>query len=277
MILPYLTPLVAAFALAAALQFALWLVMLRTRNAGIVDAGWATSLGLMAVGYALVYDGDPWRRLLLAVIAGGWGSRLAWHLWTDRVIGHAEEGRYVRLREHWGTRADLHFLWFFLAQALLAVLLSVPFAYAASARSGLGVLDGAALALWIAGIVGESVADRQLARFKRDRANRGTTCRVGLWRWSRHPNYFFEWVVWCSFAVLGLSASGGVVGWIAPLLIYVFVNHLTGIPPTEAQALRSRGEDYRRYQRTTSPFFPWPPREDRVGRVDRKQPQESSS
>lgn len=277
MSLPNLTPLLAALGLAAALQFVLWLVMLRTRNAGIVDAGWATSLGLMGVGYALVYEGDPGRRLLLAVIAGGWGLRLAWHLWSDRVIGHDEEGRYVRLREHWGDRADLHFLWFFVAQAVLAVVLSVPFAYAASAQASLGVLDGVALALWIAGIVGESVADRQLARFKRDPANRGTTCRVGLWKWSRHPNYFFEWVVWCSFAVLGLSAPGGGSGWIAPLLIYVFVNHLTGIPPTEAQSLRSRGEDYRRYQRTTSPFFPWPPREDPVGRADRKQPQESSS
>lgn len=259
--LPMSGPLLVALGAAALLQLALYLVMLRTRNAGIVDAGWAASLGLMAVGYALAYDGDPWRRGLLAVIAGSWGLRLAWHLWTDRVWGQPEEGRYVRLREHWGARASLHFLWFFLAQAVLAVVLSVPFAYAASASSGLGLLDGLAFGLWIVGIAGESIADRQLAAFKRNPAHRGKTCRVGLWRYSRHPNYFFEWVLWCAFAVLGLSADGGELGLVAPLLIYVFINHLTGIPPTEAQALRSRGDDYRRYQRTTSPFFPWPPRE----------------
>ena len=278
MTLPVLTPLFVALGGAALLQLVLYLVMLRTRNAGIVDAGWATSIGLMGVGFALVYDGDPWRRGLLALIAGGWGLRLAWHLWTDRVIGQPEEGRYRRLREIWGENADRHFAWFFQAQALLAVLLAVPFAYAASARAEFpGALDLLALGLWLVGITGESIADRQLQAFKRDPDSKGRTCRRGLWRYSRHPNYFFEWVIWCAFGVLGLSAAGGWAGLIAPVLIYVFVNHLTGIPPTEAQAVRSRGEDYRRYQRTTSPFFPWPPREDPGPPSERPHPQETVS
>lgn len=277
MVFPALAPMVGALLGAMLLQLALYLVMLRTRNAGIVDAGWATSIGVIGIGYAFAYEGDVARRVALAVIAGGWGLRLAWHLWTDRVIGHPEEGRYVRLRAIWGARADLHFAWFFQAQALLAVILAVPFAYAASATRTFGVLDVAAIVLWCTGIAGEAVADRQLAAFKRDPGSRGRTCRVGLWKYSRHPNYFFEWVLWCAFALLGLSATGGWIGLIAPLLIFVFVNYVTGIPPTEAQALRSRGEDYRRYQRTTSAFFPWPPRPERGGRAERSHPQEISS
>ena len=260
-VLPDPAPLGIALAGAAALQLVLYLVQLRTRNAGIVDAGWATSLALMGVYYAFAYEGDPARRVLIAVLVGGWGGRLAWHLWVDRVIGKEEEGRYVRLREIWGDKADLQFAWFFQAQALLAVVLSLPFAYAASSTAAFpAVFDVVAMALWIAGVLGESIADHQLTRFKRRPDSKGRTCREGLWKYSRHPNYFFEWVIWCSFAAAGSTATGGWMGWIAPLLIYVFINHITGIPPTEAQALRSRGDDYRRYQRDTSPFFPWFPR-----------------
>lgn len=259
--LPHIDPMGIALAGAAALQLAVYLVQLRTRNAGIVDAAWATSLALMGPLYAWLYDGDPLRRVMIAVLVGSWGGRLAWHLWVDRVIGQPEEGRYVRLREIWGDASDLHFLWFFQAQAVLAVILSIPFAYAASSAAPFGSpWDVAAIALWLIGLIGESVADRQLAAFKKKPGSKGKTCREGLWRFSRHPNYFFEWILWCSFAAAGSTAIGGWLGWIGPLLIYVFVNHLTGIPPTEAQALRSRGDDYRAYQRTTSRFFPWFPR-----------------
>lgn len=254
-------PLLMGWAFAAALQLGLYLRMLRTRNAGLVDVGWALSLGLLGPGLALLYDGDPWRRLALGVLVGAWGLRLAWHLWTDRVKGQPEEGRYVHLREHWGHRANLHFLWFFQAQALLAVVLSLPFAYAASAASGVPTwTDLLALALCGTGVVGETIADRQLQRFKRDPDSRGRTCRRGLWAWSRHPNYFFEWCIWLGFGALGLAAPGGWIGLLAPALMLLSILKVTGIPPTEAQALRSRGEDYRRYQREVSAFVPLPPR-----------------
>ena len=117
--------------------------------------------------------------------------------------------------------------------------------------------------LVVVGVVGETVADRQLLAFKRDPANRGRTCRTGLWRTSRHPNYFFEWILWCGFGLLGYAAPWGWTGLAAPLLILCSIVFVTGIPPTEAQALASRGDDYRAYQRTTSAFVPWPPRRDR--------------
>jgi steroid 5-alpha reductase family enzyme len=254
--------LLGAWAAAAALQLGAWLVQLRTRNAGIVDAMWASSIGLIGLGYALFADGDPLRRLLIGAIVGLWGVRLGGHLWVDRVIGQPEEGRYVRLREIWGARADLHLLWFFQAQALLAAALSLPFAFAARDPSSFPRwFDLAAMIVWIIGWVGESVADRQLRAWKRDPANKGRTCRRGLWRTSRHPNYFFEWLMWCAFALAGLGSATGWLGGFSPALILFLVLKVTGIPPTEAQALRSRGDDYRHYQRTTSAFFPWPPRE----------------
>ncbi len=123
----------------------------------------------------------------------------------------------------------------------------------------LRVWDLAGFAIVLASIAGESVADRQLRRFRHDPANRGRTCREGLWRYSRHPNYFFEWLHWWSYAIL---AIGGPLSWLAalaPLVMLVFILFVTGIPPTEARAVASRGEDYREYQRTTSAFVPWPP------------------
>jgi steroid 5-alpha reductase family enzyme len=104
------------------------------------------------------------------------------------------------------------------------------------------------------------VADSQLQSFKSNPANRSATCRVGLWRYSRHPNYFFEWLIWVAFAVFAMGSPYGYVAAFAPLLMLFFLFRVTGIPATEAQALRSKGDDYRQYQRTTSAFVPWFPR-----------------
>lgn len=254
-----------AWAAAALAQLGLWLVQRRQRDAGLVDVGWAASLGGCAVAYALLADGAPIQRLVIGVVGGLWGARLAIHLLFDRVLGHDEDGRYARLREHWGASADRHFLWVFQAQALLAALLSLPFLIAAGNPSTeLAPVQLAGLGLFVLAKLGETVADRQLARFRADPSHRGRTCRVGLWRYSRHPNYFCEWLVWCAFAALAWPAPGGALALLAPALMYLLITRVTGIPHTEAQALRSRGDDYRRYQRTTSPLIPWFPRREPV-------------
>jgi steroid 5-alpha reductase family enzyme len=145
----------------------------------------------------------------------------------------------------------------------------LPFALAAvSTRPFPLASDLVGMALVVVGVIGETVADRQLLAFKQNPAHRGGTCRAGLWRYSRHPNYFFEWVLWCGFGTVGLAGPLGWLGLAAPFLILLSILFVTGIPPTEAQALASRGEDYRHYQRTTSPFVPWPPRRNRES--DRK-------
>lgn len=252
-----------AWAAAALVCQGLWFVQRRHRDAGVVDVGWAALLGACAVLYALRADGAPLQRLVVGLVGGLWGLRLAGHLLLDRVIGHPEDGRYAHLRAHWGAAANRHFLWFFQLQALLAVLLSVPFLIAAGNPSPeLAPVQVAGLVLFGLAKAGEALADRQLARFRADPANRGRTCRTGPWRYSRHPNYFCEWLVWCAFAALAWPAPAGPLALAAPALMYLLITRVSGIPHTEAQALRSRGDDYRRYQRTTSPLIPWFPREE---------------
>ena len=169
----------------------------------------------------------------------------------------------LTLRRQWSPHPDRAFFVFFQAQALAAVILSLPFALASrTSQTFPAATDLAALVLVVVGVMGETIADRQLVDFKQDPGNRGRTCRSGLWRYSRHPNYFFEWILWCGFGVLGLAGPLGWLGLAAPALMLYTIVFVTGILPTEAQAVASRGDDYRAYQRTTSPFVPWPPRDD---------------
>jgi steroid 5-alpha reductase family enzyme len=241
----------------------LWIIQRRTGNAGVVDVAWSAGLGLMALFFALTSDGLPERRFLLAILAGGWSFRLAYYLIRDRVIGAPEDGRYVRLRESWGSDFQFKLLLFFEFQALLVLVFSLPYLVVAHNRqAGLSFLDLLGAAIVVLSISGEAVADRQLARFRNDPHNRGKTCRNGLWRYSRHPNYFFEWLHWWGYVLLGFGAAAWWLTFLGPALMLVFLYKITGIPATEEQALSSRGEDYRRYQETTSQFFPWFPRED---------------
>jgi steroid 5-alpha reductase family enzyme len=249
----------------AMLMLLLWLIHLRTGNAAIVDAGWAGGLGLLGILYAALGEGYWLRSALLAFMAGIWGFRLAVYLLANRIIGHPEEGRYQELRRQWQTNIPLKFLLFYEFQAALCVFLAVPFIAAASNPDPqISALEWSAVALWVLAVFGETIADAQLAAFKRDTANRGRTCQVGLWHYSRHPNYFFEWLIWVAFALYGLGSPNGIWGLFSPALMLYFVLRVTGIPATEAQALRTRGDEYRRYQQTTSAFVPWFPKGSRA-------------
>lgn len=239
----------------------LWWLHLRLRNAALVDVGWAGALGLLALVHALAGDAPAWRRALLVAVAGGWSVRLAVHLLRDRILTGVEEGRYQALRAWLGPRANAWLLPFFLAQALLAAGLSLPFLLVAGhTAAALHPLEACGAALAVLAVWGERVADRQLAAFKAGAGSAGTVCRRGLWAWSRHPNYFFEWLVWCGFALMATPAPGGGWAWSAPLVMFLLIRHVTGIPPTERRAVRSRGDAYRRYQAEVSPLIPWPPR-----------------
>jgi steroid 5-alpha reductase family enzyme len=191
-----------------------------------------------------------------------WSVRLAWHL-GRRVFGHLEKEdvRYAKLRADWGAAADRKMLAFFLFQGATNVVLSVPVLLAASnPQPGLGLFECAGTALWLVSLIGESVADTQLARFRNDPANRGHVCGDGLWRYSRHPNYFFEWLIWCGYFLFALGSPRGWIAVYCPLLMLWFLYKVTGIPATEEQSLKSKGEEYREYQRTTSAFIPWFPK-----------------
>ena len=239
----------------------LWLIQRRTGDAGIVDVAWTGGLGVLAVYFAAAFGGGvAARRWIVALLVTIWATRLLAYLLRDRILKGEEDGRYQTLRERWGSKAQRNLFIFFQAQAALAALLALHFLLAMSSTRPLGVWDLAGVAVWAVSILGESIADRQLERFRSDPANRGRTCRTGLWRYSRHPNYFFEWVHWLAYIPIALGASLWPASFVAPAVMLFFMTRITGIPATEAQALKSRGDDYRLYQQETSAFFPWFPK-----------------
>lgn len=270
--------LVVAGFLAIAVMSATYGVCRRYDNYGIVDVVWAAGF----TGIAAVYFGrcawafwDPstggfgrWNWPAAALMCGMmtvWSLRLAAHL-AHRVRSHhpVEDVRYARLRRDWGTDTPRRMFWFFQLQGALQVVLSLPVALVVLRldagpgggwRPGLPELCG--FGLWLTGLIGESLADRQLARFRADPARRGQVCQEGLWRYSRHPNYFFEWLIWLGYAVYALGAPLGWLGLLSPLLMWHFLVNVTGIPMTEELSVKSKGDAYREYQRTTSAFFPW--------------------
>lgn len=249
----------AGFAASASLQVALWAVQLKTANAATVDLGWALSVALFGVLHATAGDGDVERRAWVAALVMAWSLRLSWHLLRDRAFAEREDGRYAAFRAKWGTFANPKFLSLYLFQTPLAALLSIPAVVVAADPRSAGWAGPLAALLAGAAIAGEAAADAQLAAFRADPANKGRTCRRGLWGLSRHPNYFFEWLFWFSPVVLAAGAPGW--GWtlVGPAVMAVFLRWLTGVTLTEAHAAASR-PDYAEYSRTTNMFVPWFPR-----------------
>jgi len=246
--------------LASSVMGVLWVVQVRIGDASHVDVAWAVLIACAALLYALLADGDVAYRVLAAVLASTWGFRLGAYLFFNRILGKEEDGRYRSLREKWGARANRNFCRFFQFQALFVVYFSLPFAFITlEPESGFGALVWIGIVVWAVGNVGTIVSDRQLATWRGDPANKGKTARRGLWSWSRHPNYFFEWINWCGIALVATATPSGWIAWIVPAGLLFLLFRVTGIPATERQALRTRA-DYAEYQRTTSVFVPVPPR-----------------
>lgn len=251
---------VAAVAMSATMSL-LWVVQRRTGDAGIVDVAWGLGVGVLAAFFCWgSTDGDPLRRMLVAGLAGLWALRLSAYV-LIRVLRMPEDGRYRTLKENWGNAAQARMFGFYQMQAAGSVLFALPMLLAARNPAGVGVWDYVGLSIGVIAIGGESLADYQLAQFRRGRPpHRGQVCQTGLWRYSRHPNYFFEWLHWWAYVFLAMGAPWGWLSLTFPAAMLFFILKVTGIPPTEAQAIKSRGEAYRRYQQTTSAFIPWPPR-----------------
>jgi steroid 5-alpha reductase family enzyme len=176
-------------------------------------------------------------------------------------LGKGEDSRYRELRRRWRRRGreQRTFAIFYQAQALLAAILSVPALLAAFNRdSSLARAQWVGIVLWSGAFALEATADRQLAAFRA--SDEGGVMDEGLWRYSRHPNYFFQTLTWVAYALIAVTAPWGWLAFAAPALILYLVLFVTGVPPAEESSLRSRGDDYRRYQARTSVFVPWPPR-----------------
>jgi len=241
---------------------AAWAFCVKIKNFSPVDAFWAACIGLSSLFFLLMDSPNP-KEIVAAILIGTWGARLGYHL-ARRIAKHHpdEDTRYEKLREVWKGKVNMMFLLFFLGQAVSVFLLALPFHIIASdpdpTFTPLSII-GAIVAL--TGLVGETIADKQMSAFKAADPSPKSVCRKGLWKYSRHPNYFFESVIWVGFF---LFAAGSPWGWTtiyAPAIITFLLLKVTGIPPTEASALKRKGEAYREYQRTTSAFVPLPPRE----------------
>lgn len=254
--------LLSGWVVAAVVMALLWVRQRATGNAGIIDVAWGAVIGGLGALILLAGGGDTTRRAMLGAMALLWGARLAWHI-HRRSHGRPEDGRYTQLRAEWAPAVQWGIFRFYQYQAAAAAFFTLPFlAPSLNTSPGLSVLELVAVSLWAIGFAGETAADAQLERFKSGVGNRGRTCRDGLWNYSRHPNYFFEWLVWCGFALFAAASPGGWPALLCPLALLYVLLRVTGIPYAEQQAVRSRGEDYRRYQRTTSAFIPWFPRKD---------------
>ncbi len=243
------------------LMMLVWMIAMRIENVGIGDAAWVFGFIPLALFYRAYSDGEPARQNLITLMVMLWSMRLGFHLLKRIVIHHPrEDGRYQELRKTISGHENFFFFWFFQGQALLLAFLSLPILLSNSdPRLSLGFSDVLGFLLWLVAICGETLADHQLAKFKANPSHHGKVCMVGLWRFSRHPNYFFEWLVWVAFFLFALPSSWGWSMVLAPLFMLFFLLRVTG-PHTEEQALRSYGTAYREYQCTTNAFIPWLPK-----------------
>lgn len=245
---------------------AAWGFQRRVGNAGWVDVFWTFATGGAAVAGAVAPFAGPEgfapRQAAVAILAGVWAIRLGLHL-RARVRSRPEDARYAGFRRDWGARFQARLFWLLMIQAAAAWPLAIAVALAARNPSpGWHWNDIAAMAVIAASLIGEAAADRQLARFVAQAGNAGRVCDRGLWAWSRHPNYFFEFLGWCAWPLFAFNA-GWPPGWLAvaaPATMYWLLVHVSGIPPLERVMLASRGEAYRAYQSRTSAFIPLPPR-----------------
>jgi steroid 5-alpha reductase family enzyme len=246
----------------AAALLALWLLSLRLRDASIVDLYWGPGFAAIATLSFLAAGGGHPRRTLLLVLALLWGLRLGGYLlW--RNAGKGEDYRYRAMRRHHGDRfAVVSLFTVFGLQGVLQWIVSLPLqlTQAAPGAAALGLLDGLGLALWSLGILFETLGDWQLARFKADPANAGQVMERGLWRYTRHPNYFGDFCVWWGFAAIALAGPYGWVGLIGPALMSFLLLQVSGVAMLE-RTIGERRPGYREYVQRTNAFFPGPPRD----------------
>ncbi len=233
-----------------------WMLQRATGNAGWVDSVWSFSIGLAGVLLALLSGVAP-RSIAVAALIALWALRLGVHI-AHRSFTGPEDARYAGLRIEWGAAFQYKLFWFLQIQAVAAALLTLTMGLAAANPAPFPRLqDILAIAVAIVAVVGEGVADAQL------RAYRGRVCDVGLWAWSRHPNYFFEWLGWCAYPLLAIDFAGFDWFWLSlsgPAFIYFLLVHVSGVPLLEQHMLQSRGDAYRAYRARVNAFFPWFPR-----------------
>lgn len=236
-----------------------WLWSYKIKNAGVVDIFWSYNFPVIAIILYWFAPGYEPRKILICTMAVVAGLRLGTHL-AIRIVKHLreEEPRYAQIRKEWGKNAEPKMFGFFQMQAVSNVLLAIPFFIVTlNASPEILGIEYTGAVLWVISVAGEAIADQQLANFKNNPSNKGKVCDTGLWAYSRHPNYFFEWLIWVSYFVFALGSPYGYIAIISPAIILYLLLKVTGIPTTEAQSLRSKGDAFKKYQEQVSVFVPW--------------------
>ena len=261
----------ALIVIAAALSVIMggaWMAWRRTGNSGWVDTVWTFGLGLTGAVSALVsIDGGPTqpRQIIVALFAALWAARLGLHIAT-RTTKITDDPRYADMIKGWGSAAPRQMFSLLQKQALVSIpLCFAMFLAAHNPAAGFEMRDALAVLIMAIAIAGEGLSDWQLQTFKANPANKGGINDVGLWRFSRHPNYFFETFGWLAYPVLAIDLTGvypwGFAALAAPACMYWLLVYVSGIPPLEQHMLRTRGDRFRAYQRRTNAFFPGPVRD----------------
>jgi steroid 5-alpha reductase family enzyme len=244
--------------LIAGIMLVLWFVSLALKNASIVDIFWGVGFVIIGwVSYLAVGSMSP-RSLLISVLTSLWGLRLAMYL-AWRNAGKGEDHRYRALRERGGSRFPLVSLFtVFWLQGVIMWLVSFPIQTAHFGAAPLAWIDAIGASVWVAGWLFESVGDAQLARFKTQSGTAGQVMDRGLWRYTRHPNYFGDFLVWWGLYLI--AASGG-AWWtlFSPILMTTLLMRVSGVTLLE-RSLTTNRPGYKDYVARTSAFFPWPPR-----------------
>jgi len=257
-----IAPAILPAALALSLLMAgAWLAQRLSGNAGWIDVVWSFAVGLVGAIMAVVpFDQVSPRQLVVAALVVAWSLRLGLHI-AQRTLRHGDDPRYRQLMLDWGDGFSFRLFWFLQIQAAVALALVLAISVAGHNPEPFGRhLDLLGIGVLTAAIFGEAVADRQLAVFRADPANRGRICDVGLWGRSRHPNYFFEWLAWVAYVPIAVAWTASYpAGWLvlaAPALMYWLLVHVSGIPPLEAHMLRSRGQSFDAYRAQVNAFWP---------------------
>lgn len=257
--------LLAQWLMLAVLMTGAWATERRTGNSGYIDAIWSFSVGLTGAAFALLplsADSLFGRQLMMAAMSAAWGIRLGLHIIARSRLKH-DDPRYAAMKQQWGQNAGREMFSLLQKQAIVAVpLVFAVYLAAHNPSPNLSAQDALAVCIFLIAIMGEAIADNQLRSFVAQPANRGYICDVGLWRYSRHPNYFFEWLHWVAYPLAAISLGGDwYVGWLAalaPLTMYWLLVHVSGVPPLEQHMLAKHGDRFRAYQARTNAFFPGP-------------------
>lgn len=250
---------VSAFAVLI-FMIVLYLIAQAKKDNSIVDIGWGLGFTLVALTCMWYQKGYDARQLLVTALVCVWGIRLAVYLGI-RSIGRGEDFRYAEFRRQWGNRAALiAFFRVFMLQGLIMLALAYPIIRVHTEPSG-GSLDAAAyagLAVWIVGFTFQVVGDAQLRRFKQQRRNKEEVLKEGLWRYTRHPNYFGEAAMWWGIAIIMLPVPGGWGAWISSLLINLLLLKVSGVPFLDRRYADNPA--YQQYKKETNRFVPWFPK-----------------